>query len=138
MGFRVFKLSSSNIKTWDAEFDTLDESLLSAIENIKPERSENDVLYELLLKYGLDLAIPIESHTISGKKVYAIGAGALVACLTTGVTLGVVEGIAALKENLKPEVMRVVFRDAGFADDVVKANTVQILKQAGINDVKSL
>ncbi len=53
-------------------------------------------------------------------------------------TLNVVEGIAALKKELNPEVMRVVFRDAGFADDVVKTNTVQILKQAGIDDVKSL
>ncbi|QQR91063.1 MAG: site-specific DNA-methyltransferase [Myxococcales bacterium] len=138
LGFRVLKLSSSNIKTWDADFDSLDESLLNAIENIKPSRSEDDVLYEMLLKYGLDLAIPIESRIVSGKKVYIIGAGALVVCLATGVTLDVVEGIAALRKELKPEVMRVVFRDAGFADDVVKTNTVQILKQAGINDVKSL
>ena len=50
----------------------------------------------------------------------------------------VVEGIAILKEELKPEVMRVVFKDAGFADDVVKTNAVQILRQAGIEDVKSL
>ena len=96
------------------------------------------MLYELLLKYGLDLAIPIESRTIAGKKVHIIGAGALVVCLATGVNLDVVEGIAALKTELKPEVMRVVFRDASFKDDVVKTNTVQILKQAGIDDVKSL
>jgi len=49
-----------------------------------------------------------------------------------------VEGIAALKDELKPEVMRVVFKDSGFADDVVKTNAVQILRQAGIDDVKSL
>ncbi len=138
LGFRVLKLASSNIKAWDADFDALDQALLNAVENIKNGRSEDDVLYELLLKYGLDLAIPIESRTVKGKKVYIIGAGALVVCLATGVTLDVVEGIAALKAELKPEVMRVVFRDAGFADDVVKTNTVQILKQAGIDDVKSL
>lgn len=138
LGFQFFKLGSSNIKAWDAEFDAMDQALLNAVENIKPERSEDDVLYEVLLKYGLDLAIPIESRTVKGKKIYIIGAGALVVCLATGVTLDVVEGIAALKDELKPEVMRVVFRDAGFADDVVKTNTVQILKQAGIDDVKSL
>ena len=49
-----------------------------------------------------------------------------------------VEGIAALKAELEPEIMRVVFKDAGFPDDVVKTNTVQILRQAGIDDVKSL
>ena len=48
------------------------------------------------------------------------------------------EGIAALKEELKPEVMRVVFKDSGFKDDVVKTNAVQILRQAGIDDLKSL
>ncbi|MCB9609901.1 MAG: site-specific DNA-methyltransferase [Polyangiaceae bacterium] len=138
LGFRFFRLASSNIKAWDADFDMLDQALLNAVENIKPERSEDDVLYEVLLKYGLDLAIPIESRTVKGKKIYIIGAGALVVCLATGVTLDVVEGIAALKDELKPEVMRVVFRDAGFADDVVKTNTVQILNQAGIDDVKSL
>lgn len=138
LGFRVIKLASSNIKAWDADFDALDQALLNAVENVKSDRSEDDVLYELLLKYGLDLAIPIESRTVNDKKVYIIGAGALVVCLATGVTLEVVEGIAALKDELKPEVMRVVFRDAGFSDDVVKTNTVQILKQAGVDDVKSL
>ncbi len=54
------------------------------------------------------------------------------------ISLEVVEGIAALKGELKPEVMRVVFKDSGFKDDVVKTNAVQILRQAGIDDVKSL
>ena len=54
------------------------------------------------------------------------------------ITLDVVEGIAKLKDELNPEIMRVVFKDAGFADDVVKTNAVQILKQAGIEDVRSL
>ena len=108
------------------------------MENIKPDRSEADVLYELLLKYGLDLAVPIEERKIVGKTVYVIGGGALIVCLADKVSLDVIEGIAKLKGELKPEVMRVVFKDAGFKDDVVKTNAVQILRQAGINDVKSL
>jgi adenine-specific DNA-methyltransferase len=138
LGFKVFKLDASNIKPWDADFDNLEDTLLNAVENIKPDRSEADVLYELLLKYGLDLAVPIEERQIDGKTVYIIGAGALVVCLGDKIALKVVEGIAALKEELKPEVMRVVFKDAGFADDVVKTNAVQILRQAEIEDVKSL
>jgi adenine-specific DNA-methyltransferase len=137
-GFRVFKLASSNLTPWDPNTDTLEQSLFNAVENIKPDRTEEDLLYEILLKYGLDLAIPIECRTLNGKKIHIIGAGALVVCLAKGVTLDVVEGIAALKKELSPEVMRVVFRDAGFADDVVKTNAIQILKQAGITDVKSL
>ncbi len=138
LGFKVFKLDSSNIKPWDADFDNLEHALLNAVENIKPDRSEADVLYEILLKYGLDLTLPIEERKIDGKTVYIIGAGALVLCLADDISLDVVEGIAALKDELKPELMRVVFKDAGFKDDVVKTNAVQILRQADIEDVKSL
>ena len=138
LGFKVFKLDASNIKPWDADFDDVEGALLSAVENIKPDRSEADVLYELLLKYGLDLAVPIEERSIGGRTVHIIGAGALIVCLAKDITLEVVEGIAALKEELKPEVIHVVFKDSGFADDIVKTNAVQILRQAGIEDVKSL
>lgn len=138
LGFKVLKLSASNIRPWDPNEDDLKTSLFDAIENIKADRTERDVLYELLLKYGLDLAVPIEERNIAGKTVYIIGAGALVVCLANDIELDVVKGIAALKDELTPEVMRVVFKDAGFADDVVKTNTVQILRQAGIEDVKSL
>ncbi|MCG2829748.1 MAG: site-specific DNA-methyltransferase [Desulfobacteraceae bacterium] len=137
-GFKVFKLDASNIKPWDPDFDNLEDSLFNAVENIKPDRSEADVLYELLLKYGLDLAVPIEEKKLHGKTIYIIGAGALIVCLAKQISLEVVEDIAALKDELKPEVMRVVFKDSGFKDDVVKTNAVQILHQAGIDDVKSL
>ena len=137
-GFKVFKLSSSNIKPWDTDFEELDGAFLGAIDNIKPDRSQEDVLYELLLKYGLDLAIPIDERIIAGKTIFIIGAGALVVCLDNGITLDVVRGIAELKTELSPEVMRVVFKDASFADDVVKTNAVQILQNAGVDDVKSL
>ncbi|MGI9213272.1 MAG: hypothetical protein ACR2HF_12450 [Methylococcaceae bacterium] len=162
IGFKVFKLSSSNIKPWDADFDTLENALLSSVDNIKEGRSEDDVLYEILLKYGLDLTVPIEERLIAttentegtenkpekipcpsvssvvNKKIYIIGLGALVICLDDAITLDVVEGIGNLKAELEPEVMRVVFKDSGFQDDVVKTNAIQILKKHGIDDVKSL
>ena len=137
-GIRVFRLSSSNVRPWEANFEQLETLLLDAIEKIRPDRNETDVLYELLLKYGLDLTIPVENREVEGETVYIVGAGALIVCLTDGITLKLVEGIAALKAELEPEIMRVVFKDAGFPDDVVKTNTVQILRQAGIDDVKSL
>ncbi len=138
LGFKAFKLSSSNLKPWDTEFEEIDGALLGAIDNVKSDRSQEDVLYELLLKYGLDLAIPVDERSIASKTVYVIGAGALVVCLDSNIDLDVVKGIAALKTELQPEVMRVVFKDAGFANDVVKTNTVQILKEVGVDDVKSL
>ncbi len=138
IGFKVFKLDSSNIEPWDGDFDNLENALLSAVNNIKKDRSKDDVLYEILLKYGLDLTVPIEERQINGKTVYSIGLGALVVCLDDAITLDVVEGIGDLKKELAPEVMRVVFKDSGFKDDVVKTNAIQILKKYGIDDVKSL
>ena len=81
---------------------------------------------------------PITEHRIAGETVFDIGMGALMVCLSDKITLELVEGIAQLKDEPQPEVMRVVFKDAGFADDVVKTNAVQILKQADIDDVRSL
>jgi len=138
LGFRVFKLDSSNVCAWKPDSEDLGSALLDNIQPVKLNRSELDVLCELLLKFGLDLAVPIEERSIDGKTVYIVGAGALIVCLADGITLDLVEGIAALKAELEPEIMRVVFKDAGFPDDVVKTNTVQILRQAGIDDVKSL
>ncbi|ELM7837520.1 site-specific DNA-methyltransferase [Escherichia coli] len=138
LGFKVFKLDSTNIKPWELDFDLTEQDLEDQISNIKQGRKDEDVLYEVLLKYGLDLTLPITEHSVAGHKVFDIGMGALMICLSDDITLDVVEGIAKLKDALKPEIMRVVFKDAGFADDVVKTNAVQILKQAGIEDVRSL
>ncbi len=138
VGFKVFKLDSTNIKPWDVAFDTLEQDILTYADSIKSDRSNDDVLYEILLKYGLDLSLPISTHTLAGKTVYSIG-GVLVVCLDHAITLETVEAIAKLKAEWQPETaMRVVFRDSGFADDVVKVNAVQILKQAGIDDVRSV
>ncbi|MCA9231981.1 MAG: site-specific DNA-methyltransferase [Planctomycetales bacterium] len=138
LGFRVWKLGSSNIKAWEGSSESLEPNLLASVDNIKHDRSDDDVLYELLLKYGLDLSLQIEERDIEGKRVFILGAGALVVCLSPNVSLSAVEAIGNLKSELEPAVMRVVFRDASFKDDVVKANAVQILKRAGISDIKSL
>ncbi|MBU1626814.1 site-specific DNA-methyltransferase, partial [bacterium] len=90
IGFKVFKLDSSNIKPWDADFDKLEDALWDLIENIKKDRTQDDVLYELLLKFGLDLTMPIEERKISGKTVYITGLGALVICLDSNVSIDVV------------------------------------------------
>jgi adenine-specific DNA-methyltransferase len=120
------------------DFDMTERTLEDFISNIKTDRREEDVLYEILLKYGLDLTLPITEHVIAGQKVFDIGMGALIICLADAISLEVVEGIAKLKDELGPEIMRVVFKDSGFKDDVVKTNAVQILRTAGIVDVRSL
>lgn len=137
LGFKVFKLDTSNIKGWDGNPDKLDESLFDAQDNIKTDRTEHDVLYEILLKYGLDLTLPIEEEKIEGKTVFSVGYGALFICLADNITNKVAEGIGKWKDELEPEVCRVVFKDSGFTD-VEKTNSVQTLKRFGITEIKSI
>ena len=139
LGFKVFKLDSSNIKRWDADFDTLESDLMDAVDYLVKDRTDEDVLYELCLKLGLDLSIKIEEKTVAGKKLFIFGRGYLVVCLDDAITMDLVNGIGALKDELAPEDgMRVVFKDDGFKDDVVKTNALQTLKRFGIDDIKSL
>ncbi|OJH54192.1 adenine methyltransferase [Agrobacterium pusense] len=143
LGFRVFKLSRSNIRAWEPISSDLEGTLLANAEHIVPGRTEQDILYELLLKLGLDLCVPIETQQIAGKTVHAIGGGALMVCLADGLTKDVVEslsaGIVAWWKDLAPAVdTRTVFKDSGFADDVAKTNMAAILNQNGILDVRSL
>jgi adenine-specific DNA-methyltransferase len=142
-GFRVFKLATSNIRAWEPDAADLENSLLKNAEHLVQGRKEQDVLYELLLKLGLDLCVPIETKTIAGKTVHSIGGGALIACLADGLSKEVVEplaiGIVAWRAALAPAVdTRVVFKDSGFADDIAKTNMAAILNQNGISDVRSL
>ncbi len=137
IGFKVFKLDSSNIKAWDGNFENLEQNLLNSVDNIKSDRTNEDLLYEILLKYGLDLTLPMDELDINGKKVFSIGYGSLVVCLDDEITLETVEGIAKLKDESN-EFMRVVFKDSGFEDSYIKTNAIEILKQHGIDEVKSV
>jgi adenine-specific DNA-methyltransferase len=143
LGFRVYKLAPSNIRAWEPDAADLENSLLKNAEHLVQGRSEQDVLYELLLKLGLDLCIPIEANKIAGKTVHSIGGGALIVCLANGLTKDLIEplsaGIVAWRKTLAPAVdTRVVFKDSGFADDIAKTNMAAILNQNGILDVRSL
>ena len=142
-GFRVFRLASSNIRAWTPDSTNLESSLLKSADHLEQGRKERDVLYELLLKLGLDLCVPIEVKVIAGKTVHSIGGGALMVCLADGLTKDVVEplsaGIVAWRTALAPAVdTRVVFKDAAFGDDIAKTNMAAILNQNGISDVRSL
>ena len=143
LGFRVFKLDTSNIRSWEPDRDNLEGTLLNSIDHIKPDRSEDDILYELLLKLGLDLCVPIETRTIAGKSVCSIGAGTLLACLAENITQEEVEplalGIAAWHKELAPDGdSTVVFRDSAFVDDIAKTNLTAILEQSELRNIRSL
>lgn len=138
IGFKFFRLDETNIKAWDANFDDLEHSLLNAVDSVKPDREAEDVLYEILLKYGIELTAPVGLKNVNGKQIFVVRSGALIVCLDDDITMDVVEYIAMLKHDLNLETVQVVFKDTGFADSVVKTNAIQILKQVGIDDVKSI
>ena len=143
LGFRVFKLASSNIRAWEPDRDKLAETLEASIEHLKTDRTEQDILFELLLKLGLDLCVPIEQMKIAGKDVYSIGGGVLLVCLPEKIKRAEVEalalGIVAWHKALAPAGdSTCVFRDSAFADDVAKTNLSAILQQHGLGIVRSL
>ena len=143
LGFRVFKLASSNIRAWEPNRDDLPKTLKESIEHLKTDRTEQDILFELLLKLGLDLTIPIEQKSIVGEVVHNIGAGTLLVCLAGHIAAAEVEplalGIASWHKELAPAgETAVVFRDSAFADDVAKTNLTAILQQHGLDNVRSL
>ena len=142
-GFRVFKLDSSNIRDWDPNSENLEQSLRDLIEHIKMDRTENDILYELLLKLGLDLCVPIEKRTIAGKAVHSIGGGVLMVCLAETINREEVEplaqGIVDWHKKLAPTGdTTIIFRDSSFVNDVVKTNLAAIFEQSGIKNLRSL
>ena len=101
------------------------------------------MLYEILLKLGLDLCVPISAQTIAGKTVHGIGGGILITCLDKAITAGDAEplalGIAAWRKALDPAGdVTCVFRDSAFENDVAKTNLAAILGQHGIAKVRSL
>lgn len=143
LGFRVFKLASSNIREWEPDRANLAATLVEHAEHLRTDRSEQDILFELLLKLGLDLTVPIEEKKIAGKTVHSIGAGTLLVCLAEKISAKEVEplalGIAEWHKSQNPSGENtVVFRDSAFADDVAKTNLTAILQQHGLENVRSL
>jgi adenine-specific DNA-methyltransferase len=143
IGFKVFKLDSSNVNAWDSNPENLEAALHNSLFNIKEDRAEDDLLYEILIKYGIELTEKINRHTIAGKTVYEMGAGSLIVCLADNITTDVAEGIGKLWNEVRPEdenvKCRMVFKDSGFnGSDEMKTNTMLILKQHGITNVASV
>ena len=163
LGFRVFKLASSNIRAWEPDRENLAETLEASIEHLKTDRTEQDILYELLLKRGIDLCVPIDcrfmiddcgleagnnqqskiSNQQCRHQCHSISGGSLLVCLSSAIPQTDVEplalGLVAWHKALKPAgETTVVFRDSAFADDVAKTNLTAILHQHGLETVRSL
>lgn len=134
VGFRVLKVDTSNMKDVYYRPDEIKQTdLLDMVDNVKEDRTSEDLLFQVLVDWGVDLTLPIRRETIHGKTVFFVDDNALVACFDRGVTEELVMELA------KREPLRVVFRDNGFVSDAVKINVEQIFRQLSPStDVKAI
>ena len=125
VGFRVLKIDTSNMADVYYAPDALDKGQIDLlVDNIKPERTAEDLLFQVMLDWGVDLALPIAKKTLQGKEVFFVDGDALAACFDAHG--GIDEAFVKELAKLKP--LRVVFRDAGFKNSAVKINVEQIFK----------
>ena len=136
IGFKVFKLDSSNLKSWDSSIKDLEKNLLEMDTNLKKDRSNEDLLYEILLKSGIGLTAKIEEIKVGYNTLYNIGCGALLVCLDDKITQDVIDEIPKHKSPYMET--KVIFKEAGFMSDAAKINAIQNLKQFQIEDVRSV
>ena len=123
-GFRVYRLDESNMQDVYYRPQDLDQGKMDLFgDNVKPDRTEDDLLAQVMLDWGLPLSLKIEQANISGKKVFKVAENSLFACFDKGI-----DEVFA-KEIAKEKPLRIVFKDAGFKDDTAKTNVKQLLKQ---------
>ncbi len=131
IGFKVLKLDTSNIREWNVDFDNLEKELDLYETPFIDGRSELDIVYEIMLKQGLELTYPIETFEVNGKKVYDIAFGSLFICLSKEITPDIAKAMIARRDEHGTDTSSVIFSDAGFNNDSDKLNCIEILKDAG-------
>lgn len=123
-GFRVYRLDESNMQDVYYRPQDLDPAKLDMFgDNVKPDRTEDDLLAQVMLDWGLPLSLKIERANVAGKKVFKVAENSLFACFDSGLDEAFAKAIAQEKP------LRIVFKDAGFKDDTAKTNVKQLLKQ---------
>ena len=131
LGFKVFKLDSTCIKPWDPTVKYDESNLFELMDVIKEGRSNLDVAYEIMLKYGV-FNMPLEEKVVNGKTIYSVGGGYMIISLNDEITSDDVKAIAELKPKA------VVFKESGFKDDSAKMNADYTFKRLGIDNVKCI
>jgi len=129
IGFRVLKIDTSSLTDVYYTPDSLNQDdLFGAVDNIKTDRSSEDLLFQVLLDWGVDLTLPIRKDTLKGKTVFFVDENALVACFDADITEEIVRELAQYRSYDMP-IRKMVFRDNGFASDALKINVEQIFRQ---------
>ncbi|HCT9077424.1 site-specific DNA-methyltransferase [Klebsiella pneumoniae] len=143
VGFRVFKLDTSNIRPWEATAETLSEQIDAYVSPILEGRSEEDLLTELMLKRGIDLSVNIETRQFDGLTVSCVDGGKLFTCFANQIPASSVEeltkGIIDWHKSLKAGKDTVCyFLDDAFENNVAKTNLCAIMEQHGLTNLHSL
>jgi adenine-specific DNA-methyltransferase len=151
LGFRCFALDESNIKPWQIDEEDIEKSLEENCDQLLLERSDDDILCEVFLKNGLDLSCQILSKKLPTKsgelEIFADEKAGQIVCLTKDLNLETAEELAIAIVKWHQELTlnaaknhncNLIFRDSAFLDDVVKANFLAILNQAGFTQINSL
>ncbi|MCX8993359.1 site-specific DNA-methyltransferase [Citrobacter portucalensis] len=136
IGFRTLKIDTSNMADVYYAPDALHEANLDLfVDNIKPDRTPEDLLFQVMLDWGVDLALPIAKQSIQGKDVFFVDGNVLAACFDASGSIDE----AFVKELTKHQPLRVVFRDAGFKNSAAKINVEQIFKlMSPVTEVKCI
>lgn len=132
IGFKVFKLDSTNVNEWDPNMKLDEKELAMRLgEVFKEDRSKEDILYEIMLKYGV-FDKQVEEINVNGKTMYRVGKRYMIVCLEDCITSEDVKAIAGLLPRT------VIFNEAGFMDDNSKINAVYNLEKSGVEDIKCI
>lgn len=131
IGFKVLKLDTSNIREWNVDFENLKDELDLYETPFIDGRSELDIVYEIILKQGLELTYQIETFEVNGQTIYDIAFGSLFVCLSHKITTEIAKAIIARRDEQGTETSSVIFSDTGFSNDSDKLNCIEILKDAG-------
>jgi len=123
-GFRVLKVDTSNVRDVYYRPDEVKQDELGLqIDHLKEDRTSEDLLFQVMLDWGVDLSLPIRAESIAGKQVWWVDDNAIAACFETHIS------DAFVKELAERQPLRAVFRDAGYATDAVKINITEIFKR---------
>ena len=131
IGFKVLKLDKSNIREWNSDFEGLEDNLFAYEDVFVEDRSELDVVYEIMLKNGLELTYNVNQFEHEGKNVYDIAYGNLFVCLADNIDVSVVQIIVEKRNEYGTDTSSVVLKDAGFKSDADKLNVIELLKDSG-------
>ena len=124
VGFRVLKIDSSNMTdVYYRPDEVRQDELFGLVDSVKPDRTAEDLLFQVLIDWGVELTLPINRETLHGKTVYSVDGNALIACFDAGVTDALIKDIAARAP------LRAVFRDTSFARDADRINAEQLFRQ---------